>query len=399
MYSGLAARMIQDLGLQRERSPATPSHHFAGHSHAEGTQFPSSLPRDGENEVNIATERLLFWCVFVMDTTLSWGTGRPPAITLEEVTVQAPTQSDMDLARPDRMGIDQGSVSIFPFSIKMMLNYSKIIRNLNATMDESSGGLKSAEERSACSSQLDNLRDTIIRDYQSLPAEITFSGSNYKTAIKTQQAGVYIALHLFFPSILACILRSSIQRAFKDGMASTHHSGTSTPILQTGHNSQNGYQAEELKARDATTNSIIGILTICDIVDDFAHLAATPFVNQCLFASACICIEDIGHISQRDFLQVKVNPNTRSNESFLSSLAKSNYHFIRHALRKQAEYFSGVRYIDDVLSQREQGLRDIDIDMTTLNEGTATVARLMGLNAIKTTREQRPGQISVVSFT
>lgn len=330
-----------------------------------------------------------------MDTTLSWGTGRPPAISLEEVTVQPPTQRDMDLARPDRMGIDQGSVAVFPFCIKMMLSYSMIIKNLNATMDESSSGLESAKEGSTWSCQLDDLRDTIIRDYQSLPPEITFSGSNYKTAIKTQQAGVYIALHLFFPSILACILRCSIQRASKDGIASTYQSGTGNPAVQTGQSNQKGKEAQDLKARDATTNSIVGILTICDIIDDFDHLATTPFINQCLFASACICIEDIGHISQRDFLRVDANPNAQSSESFLSSLAKSNYHFIRRALRKQAEYFSGVQYIDDVLSQREQGLRDSDIEMTALNEGTATVTRLMGLNAIKTTSGQPARQISV----
>lgn len=62
-YTGMAIRVVQDLGMQHEISLAP---HLGEQEGAGG----------GETQrEEIARRRLLFWAVFLLDRFISWGTG------------------------------------------------------------------------------------------------------------------------------------------------------------------------------------------------------------------------------------------------------------------------------------------------------------------------------------
>lgn len=58
--------------------------------------------------------------------------------------------------------------------------------------------------------KIESLKRTIIEEYQLLPKEIGYSAVNYQAAVKANQAGPYLSLHLFYHLQIAFLTQESL---------------------------------------------------------------------------------------------------------------------------------------------------------------------------------------------
>jgi hypothetical protein len=70
-------------------------------------------------------------------------------------------------------------------------------------------------------------------------------------------------------------------------------------------------------------------------------------------------------------------PSTSSTDAYLALLAKTNYQFLRQAIKDMARYYAGAGWVDAVLDQRESGIRDVDLSI--VSESISTYIRLHDL--------------------
>ena len=97
MFTGMSLRMVQELGLHRERSSLDKDVERAetGRKSASDLQSqPTSIETYRDS-----SEVLLFWAVFSCDTALCNGTGRVPSLKRHEINVRLPSNSDIAIVR------------------------------------------------------------------------------------------------------------------------------------------------------------------------------------------------------------------------------------------------------------------------------------------------------------
>lgn len=106
MFTGMALRMAQEIGLHRERtSRGTSVGQSPTNVQVTGEGSPLGLPREananlvGLDEFEKSAQVVLFWCVYSMDVNLCNGTGRVPCIKKHEISVRLPTDRDMAILR------------------------------------------------------------------------------------------------------------------------------------------------------------------------------------------------------------------------------------------------------------------------------------------------------------
>ena len=75
--------------------------------------------------------------------------------------------------------------------------------------------------------------------------------------------------------------------------------------------------------------------------------------------------------------QTVSNPGAESTRSYLAFIAKTNYQVLRQAIKDMARYYAVAGWVDAVLNQREQGLRDLDLSI--VSESISTFIRLHSL--------------------
>lgn len=105
MFTGMALRMAQEIGLHRERSSRGMSVSQSPTNQATGNEPPLSLPREananlvGLDAFEKSQEVVLFWCCYSMDVNLCNGTGRVPCIKRHEISIRLPEDRDMAIIR------------------------------------------------------------------------------------------------------------------------------------------------------------------------------------------------------------------------------------------------------------------------------------------------------------
>jgi hypothetical protein len=119
MYTGMAIRVVQDLGMQHEIS-------LVPHS-------SSDEPTAGvSHHEQVARRRLLFWAVFLLDRTISWGTGRKATIAEAEIDIVLPTVEDCELLSPPEEGAAVRAPNPWPALIYIARHRGMISDSLNA---------------------------------------------------------------------------------------------------------------------------------------------------------------------------------------------------------------------------------------------------------------------------
>ena len=217
-------------------------------------------------------------------------------------------------------------------------------------------------------------------------------------------------LHLFFYLQIAFLTEKKLQTIFEkvkkiESMTVTSHGSSKSSDEHTKILTEQSI--EEDVYRNAI-RSIVDLLTFAKLIDDRA-LLTTFYLNQAFFHAACAYICDMLHLSGND--QPPENsetstfpiPNqtslsrgsgldsrdttlstrresdnaTESTRLYLALIAKTNYHFLKKAVKDMTKLYAGAGWVDAVLDQRETGLRDVDLSI--VSEKISTFIRLHDL--------------------
>ena len=408
MFTGMALRMAQEIGLHRERpnrglSVAQSPTNFA----VSETATVNPLPDPHADTVEIDTfeksaQVVLFWCAYSMDVNLCNGTGRVPCIKKHEISVRLPQDRDLAIIRAGPGGkMKPIKPEVYPQYAKMMICYARSIDFLNTESSQVQGGSPMNDFRR--SDRLAELKAELSKNYHSIPRDVGFGAICYQAAVRSGQAAPYLLLHLQYHLQIAFLAQESMtiqEAALRPAETTVTEDGRlNFPKEHLGKGLDMRKSDEDLYR--SSIRSIADMLTFAKHIDDRA-LLTTYFLNQSFFHAACAYIRDM--LEQKgqkrapeesmpktfpipsqtapslvnpfqDYSQYPKNiipptsssAATASTSTYLYLIAKANYQFLREAIRVVSHYYSGAGWVDAVLDQREAGLRDVDLSIVSNN--------------------------------
>ena len=321
-----------------------------------------------------------------------------------EVNIRLPDNEDFATIRAGPGGIaEPPRHEVYPQLARMMVEYSRSIDFLNT--GSSQIRFQSDSDCKYRMGRIEGLKRKIIQEYRLLPKEIEYGAVNYQGAVKADQAGPYLSLHLFYHLQIAFLTQESLAGDNESLVRSPDRTATNEEPIDE----RPGLDVRKVN-RELYRNaikSIMDMLTFAKLIDDGA-LLTTIFINQAFFHAACAYSRDMlrgqkkgNNTQSRDLspsafpipsrtspsmvfqIDEVSGPHTASNTatestySFLSLMAKANYQFLRQAIKDQAGIYAGSGWVDAVLDQRETGLRDVDLSV--VSESISTFIRLHDL--------------------
>ncbi|KAG8532544.1 uncharacterized protein KY384_002421 [Bacidia gigantensis] len=385
MYTGMALRMAQELGLQRQRSERRPSRQIED----PGETSPQNEVVEPE-AFHDSAEIILFWAVFVSDAALCNGTGRVPGLKPHEMNVRLPTSVDVARVRAGPSNRTKvRSAEVYPEMVKIMLQVSQSIDFLNTGASQishpSNQGLDDRIGR------INSLRSNMMQTYRTLPKEVSFGAMPYRAAVEAAQAGPYLLLHLQYHLQIAFLCQESF---VEQGVVK--FAGQDSNALA------------DRRAKDLYKNSIKAItdlLTIAKLIDDRPTVSLV-YLNQAFFHAAAAYVRDMleskseespdalspaafpipsqtspSMVLPQDELNIPLSNASdtarKSTQGFLALIARANHQFLRQAIKDQHRVYAGSGWVDAVLDQRETGLRDVDLSI--VSDSISTFIRLQNL--------------------
>jgi hypothetical protein len=407
MFTGMSTRVAQELGLHRKnpsihtsigRSPINDA--TSNLSDAAGLSQPYASVDIQEFESS--SQAILWWCVFVQDTSLANGTGRVPSIKRSEISIPLPTENDIANVKAGPGGLRSTSeANVFPHMVRLMLEYSRSIEFLNTNHQ----GVSDFSLRDQRPDTVETVRERILASYMTIPEALTCGAKQYRFASDSGQAIPYLLLHLNYHLQVTFLAQAShaSEHEFPRSNSQPQHrvdqEATTEPL---DHNSPSLWKDENDLYRKAI-KSIVHMLTIARFVDARPILSIF-WLNQAFFHAACAYAGDMlrfqGYNSQQFYPEEDARafplpsrfstsvvvdmdemgeslPSTSSTDAYLALLAKTNYQFLRQAIKDMARYYAGAGWVDAVLDQRESGVRDVDLSI--VSESISTYIRLHDL--------------------
>ncbi|EGU83641.1 hypothetical protein FOXB_05889 [Fusarium oxysporum f. sp. conglutinans Fo5176] len=165
MFSGMAIRMAQDLGLHRsDATDLDPQAAFYDHA-----------------PLNVYVSLLM---------------GRPPTIRRAEIEVPLPTADDMKPVHLDFDGSHKMCHIIFPAMARSMYIFSEAVELFN---------LNKGAEYTCSLEEIENLEKKVAQCYHGLDASLVFSTDTYKKSSSDGHAGLFLMLHLYFYTFVALL--------------------------------------------------------------------------------------------------------------------------------------------------------------------------------------------------
>ena len=389
MYTGMAVRMVQEIGLQRRRSERRPSYQISAQDIESARKQVEVVDPDDYQE---SSDVILFWCVFAHDAALCNGTGRVPNVKSHEISVRLPTNLDVARVRagPGRQ-IEPLRAEVYPEMARIMLLVAESVEFLNTgAMQINQASQKQAADRFT---RLDQLRTRMMQTYRSLPKETSFGAIHYQKAAEHDQASPYLLLHLQYHLQIAFLTQESVFEMSETGNVEQHK----------------GSEAMQKSMNDLYKSSIKAItdmLTIAKLIDDRPCMSLV-YLNQAFFHAACAYCRDMMEVTYNDqsseapvatafplpsekspsmvfpqdankLVQSKSSQAAQqSTHSFLSLVARANYQFLRQAIKDQGKVYAGSGWVDAAIDQREKGLRDVDLSI--VSDTISTFIRLHNL--------------------
>ncbi|WWD10505.1 hypothetical protein V865_008641 [Kwoniella europaea PYCC6329] len=346
MFTGMAVRMSIDLGLQL------------------------NPPKDAQISLeDRRSNRLLFWSVLLLDFALAFGTGRQPTLRVEEITQLLPSLDDLPATSPSEVP------NPFPYAARQMLAYGQLITVLN------SGRQKQDEiDRAVIVA-----RSRAIQVYNTLPEDLHWNVKNLQRHTKPGYATMFLHLHLWMHTIIA-------SGYLTDTDYLRRGAGRSYPLsgLISGHVTPNAVAASNLWKNSART--IGDVLVLSDIINPNAYLSL-PFCNQAFYVAGCCYVKEIeteqwnlDHVDRKSEEQSRptssdgdatarspkkdrqVKKPSELFRSLLTSVAANNISTVQQGLTKQTNYWKGIAWVAEALSQRVAGIGASEIDLASITE-------------------------------
>jgi len=399
MFTGMALRMAQELGLQRQRDAQATENMLNEMNVAQDVDdHPKVIDL---SSFKIASEIVLFWSVYAHDVALCNGTGRVPNLKSHEINVRLPTSNDIAIIRAGPGGrLGPGHAEVYPEMARMMLLFAQSIDFLNTRSSQMLSQSKANEKHTQ--DPVKTLRSDMIREYRLIPRGSSFGAVQYQDAVSRGQAGPYLLLHLQYYLQMAFLAQESL--------AGIGDELSKTTRLQDERGKGDGARRHERETlQDLYKNSIKAItdmLTFAKLIDD-RPLRSVVYLNQAFFHAACAYSRDMFESSITETASEELSPSAfpipsqtspsmvfpdypgakssrdeskeaqQSAYNFLALIAKANYQFLRQAIKDQARFYAGSGWVDAVLDQREKGLRDVDL--TIVSDSISTFIRLHDL--------------------
>ena len=415
MFTGMAVRMVIELGLHRERNSIKLN---------EPKSKVKPEPRDAKTSSNIVSleqyeqsaQVTLFWTVYSLDVSLCNGTGRVPGLKRHEINLRLPNDKDLAVLRagPGRY-IGPTYPEVHPQIARLMLSFAQSIDFLNTRSRQIR--YQPPSDREIEMDQLEKLKGAMIEEYRLVPKEIAFGANQYQAAVKSGQAGPYLLLHLQYHLQIAFLTQESLAGEEENLIKAPDRSVTvEEPIDRRPHLDVRKVNQELYRM---AIKAITDLLTFAKLIDDRA-LLTTVYANQAFFHAACAYSRDMvqnamprprgdqpsaldarseaplafpipnetspsmvfqyDDYSQypRNLIPRKASQTaTESTYAFLALIAKANYQFLRQAIKDQTQIYAGSGWVDAVLDQRETGLRDVDLSV--VSDSISTFIRLHDL--------------------
>ena len=413
----MALRMAQELGLHQERLTDHPGDSLFPNGPLGSAKMPNwnpseLIPKDVFEE---CTEIVMFWCILIQEICLASGTGRVPGIKRYEISARLPNDTDMAILRAGPGNV-MGPVKheIYPHLIRMMLVYARSTEFLNTDSRQLQG--RRPSQPTFYGEQAEGIKRELISEYSQLPKDIRYGAIFYRSAVKSGQASPYLVLHLFYHLHLAFLTQESLtvseERSPKASLELDATADSLDPEAELRKTNEELYRKSIKSIRD--------MVTLAKLIDG-RPLISFFYVNQPFYHTACAYTRDMarykkdfhappkdeaafpipnevspsmvfpvtpppGSITVDGKLDTKVPFHPPSSDAeaadatyaHLQLIAKANYQFARQSVKDQTRFYAGASWVDAALSQRESGLRDVDL--SGISEKIATFIRLHGLS-------------------
>ena len=394
MFTGMALRMAQEIGLHREPTEADMS---IGETPMKpepvGERRRSSQAQPSTSAVSVetyedSTQIILFWCVYVADTCLCNGTGRVPSIKHHEISIRLPDKRDFAIIRAGPGAVaSTPKHEVFPHLVRMVKAYSKSIDFINTGSSQIKSD--SNPDRARRIEKLEELKDELMEAYRQIPQSMTLSAISYQSAVAHGQGSPYLLLHCQYHLQIAFL---TVESLVGEEDQSSDTVPTQRPSIYSRQRNEELYRT--------SIKAITDMLTIAKIVDQRAVLT-NVWTNQAFFHAGCAYLRDMLQHQQDvneepaddlpkafpipslsspsvvynfdDFSQYPrnlVRPQGKHSAAskaypYLTLIAKANYQFLRQSIRDMAKVYAGAGWLDAVMDQRETGLRDVDLSIVS----------------------------------
>jgi hypothetical protein len=305
MFTDMSTRVAQELGLHRKnpsiytsigRSPINDASTYLGDASALSRPYTSVDLQEFESSSQI----ILWWCVFVQDTSLANSTGRVLSIKRSEISIPLPTESDVANVKAGPGGLRSISgANVFPYMVHLMLEYSGSIEFL-ITNHQSGNGFTLSDERLGT---IESVRERILAWYESILEALTCGAKQYRFASDTGQAIPYLLLHLNYHLQVAFLTQAShaIENEFPRSNSQVQsHGNQEIAKSPSDQNSPTLWKDENDLYRKAI-KSIVHMLTIARFVNA-RPIFSIFWLNQAFSHAASAYAGDMlrfqGHTSQ-----------------------------------------------------------------------------------------------------
>ncbi|CAM0141484.1 unnamed protein product [Umbelopsis sp. WA50703] len=338
MYAGMAIRMAQDIGLEKEPLPI---------QHVNSDQSPEPLAHDMQqptlptykNEREREIRRRVFWTVYFLDRLTSIGLGRRFVMWENGIETALPSyNADLDdnlWLNPKNSTDGEDHLPLpYTYVAQMMRIHGKISTILNF-----------CEEPDKRLIQLKDALERLQDFYQQIPTAFEFTVENFQIYSSRSLAGGFLLVHFWYHALVILVNCPTF-------LATNLHSKLP--------NIENWEQAY------SSAKAISDFLSYVDLLNSSAYLA-NPFINQCIYVAACALVQKIqNRLSNEEPLQVY---NTLPfNERLDVSSDQASYEICRKALLRMQSYWLGMNWTNVSLEQYSRGILDIDLCMNDNNE-------------------------------
>ncbi|SGZ26904.1 BQ5605_C025g09992 [Microbotryum silenes-dioicae] len=377
MYTGMAVRMAQDIGLHL------------------------NIRRPTSDRRKRAQDSLLWWSCVTMDRVLSIGTGRASMAKEHELFLPAPTDEDIQVVAQDVAVPNLRSLlpSPFPHYVALQRLVGQLADIVNGTstnwgfpMDD---GASADDDREAISAESSHrlagsgtergaedlyaLEHEIRTLYHNLPRDLGWSTSNFRRQIARGTVPVYLHLHLWYHAVMIILYR--------------------TPVLHPKLNAAKPALTDRLRQSivSSACDSIREVLAVSETIDA-SRIASCPFVHQPLFVAALAWAQEYRLRTGRDVLsapplnshaRAQIEGNTEANgpgsasaagSDILAIEASKNYHLASAALARQSQFWLGVRGIVKLLERHAIGASGEGVDPQIHPSGSQVLLTLCSEN-------------------
>ncbi|RMJ00540.1 hypothetical protein CDV36_015908 [Fusarium kuroshium] len=315
MFSGMAIRMAQDLGLHRsDTTDLDPQAAF--YDHAPPSPQGISVPTDEQSTLHQQKSRLvMFWSVFSLDVYVSLLMGRPPTIRRAEIEVPLPTSEDMKPVHLDFDGSNKMCHFIFPAMAHAMYIFSEAVELFN---------LNNGAECTCPLEEIDKLEKKVALCYKRLDASLLFNKDTYRKSSSDGHAGLFLMLHLYFYTFVALLST----RRYKSPVASERSK----------------------RSAQVSCQKILQTLAIAESIDDKGY-TATPFLAYSIFVAASTLLEDMVL-------------NMEGAGDFITAVDFADIDFLIQKLREMTRFFHGVNATTDAIDLKRRGRGSDDNNST-----------------------------------